>query len=155
MRHNFGVFTSCEAAIYNVSLQNSVGNRQHLWDAEVCWGDDNRAGDKSVGKCSVALLCLWITRSKYIYLQTILILFWVRSEWRNISVEQTTHVLSRSAQIEKKAWKFPSWHHTFFIARPLDKWTIFFFLCSGSCCGRPVFRRFGVNSAYRIEYKLM
>jgi hypothetical protein len=30
MRHNFGVFTSCEAAIYNVSLQISVGDRQQL-----------------------------------------------------------------------------------------------------------------------------
>jgi hypothetical protein len=30
--------------------------------------------DKSVGKCSVALLCLWVARSKYKYLQTTLIL---------------------------------------------------------------------------------
>jgi hypothetical protein len=73
MRHNFGVFTSCEAAIYNVSLQISVGDRQQLWDDDDCWDDDNRAGDKSVGKCSVALLCLWVARSKYKYLQTLIL----------------------------------------------------------------------------------
>jgi len=63
VRHKFGVFTSCEAGVYDVSLRISVGDRQQFWVVEVCRDDDDRVGDKSVGKYSVALLCVWVTRS--------------------------------------------------------------------------------------------